>query len=485
MSERLNRLGFGALLEDLSNYDRPEQLQGLANDIKSSANGINNSLMHTLSDRTHPSIGSAATLVDTQPHLSPEGRPKKRMRVFSSLGLRPEQERNLDSRDQMPPPSKPFSRFGSMKKAFNSFRKKDFEGRATSALSFNTGEVVQDAQIHDQGTGNQLGSGYDRPFTRQGIQRSETPRMSGALPTGSVKKSPNRYSVGSITSSKGQFTFRSPIEFTRSSPNNLPNKPSYMHIMDGLGQSNGMDLGLKDPRQNNARPNHPGHQMSGHQMNGHQMSGHQMNGHQMNGHQMNGHQMNGAHQSSIPRENGNFGHPFLHQSPKDPKEIARGHPQPLRSNPVTQADIEMLNQVSTNPVTPTPRRLQKAAAPEDEDSVVSPFFKSSSRFSQSHLPQSRFPHSPARSGVAYPTDRRHPLDACQSLRPAPLRLPQTRSASSWTEGRSLNGLSFFNEPLDRRNQPINDRYVYQKTPAQPSTAPRSLFSSAGRRSVRR
>ncbi|KAF2662195.1 hypothetical protein K491DRAFT_282683 [Lophiostoma macrostomum CBS 122681] len=351
MRERLGQLGFMPPLEPLAYFDQPEHLEQLTSDIRASSNGIDQALMLTRSAGTHMTDLSDATLVDTPVHMSPEGRPKKRKGVFSSLGSRSERERILDSRDEMPPPPKPPSRFGSVKKAFNSLRKRDPNERATSALGFSTNQGTgQNTQVHDQGSWKQFGNQSANTFTGQGFKRSETPRMTGALPVESVGKSPKRFSIGrNVSGSKGQFTFRSPIQFTRSETNALPNEPSYMRIMDGLDQDERMDLGLNDPRQNDLTSNHYTHQNTV------------------------------VNQSSASRDDGtgkkrfSLGHPFLHQSPQDPKDIARAHPHPLRSNPVTQADIDMLNEVSANPVTPTPHRIKKSTLPEDEDSVDAAF----------------------------------------------------------------------------------------------------------------
>lgn len=166
----------------------------------------------------------------------------------------------------------------------------------------------------------------------------------------------------------------------------------------------------------------------------------------------------------------------------DPRSRARVEPAPVplertpyhngRHRNVANNGISARNMV--NPVTPAPKRIQQRV--NDVDSVVSPFFGNRMQDSQ--------PFS--RSQFAEPKGSSTHSGNYHSRR------PMSPKATDWYEPRSLNGLSFFDSPVNVRNEPIGwmreRRQVEHRAPISPNREQlvdsQGFFSRLGRSSSR-
>lgn len=429
MRQQLVKLGYEVRSEPLS-YDyelnSPHENEDVAMDF---TNQPVRSPNRGISSRT--AGRSAYTGNSGEDVLSPDlqPRPLKRQRVDSPLLQNNIHAPPPRSRNVMPPPKKPLSRMKSVKNLFPVVRKKLSHGRSSPALN---GDPVPEPDI--QMYGSRHWDAVNQPversnkhnsWKRHGI-REETPYMSGALPVNHPSR-PTEPPLPQLCSSKrahgeqADFTFPmfSPVKQPANQPYGLPTERSYIRLMDGLSRDPRLELGLQDPRDSAASPQRPSLQNQ---------------------------QMHNTHRSSVSRhqteeaKRWSFGHAFLHQSPQGAPSSAYQHPDPLRSNPIDIDPRQPHNESLMETTTPAPQRFQQPA-PRGE-SVVSPFFKISSRNSQAF----------SRAGVAERENSLLHSDVYQYQRPKPIA-----GQADWCEPRSLNGLSFFDSPRNMRNEPIAHR----------------------------
>jgi hypothetical protein len=350
-------------------------------------------------------------------------RPLKRQRLDSPLPGNMQID-HPPSRDAMPPPPKPMSRMQSVRKMFPSLRKKFSNGTSTPVVE-DISEDNGDVQMYDNG--HWQNTDDSRGPTRDGF-RSETPYMSGALPieqsaqAADPRGSQLLTSVG-IHDNRSDFTFRasSPVKMHRQEnghkPVQLPTEPSYIRLMDGLSRDNGVELGLKDPRESSVRSYQDG---------------------------VGNRQVTRDYQHQYePQEVDNqkrwgLGHPFMHQSP-----IGSFVSVDVRQNlPTYHKTDGYTNRVYTQPAFgPSTLALRRHHHPGHQiESVVSPFFRSS----QNQAPVY------SRPSLAEPQDSSNRSAAYQSQ-----KSKMSARQAGWREPRSLNGLSFFDSPVNSRNEPID------------------------------
>ncbi|KAK1908447.1 hypothetical protein P3342_009296 [Pyrenophora teres f. teres] len=343
MQNRLAKLGFAMALEPISKFtgidphalDSDEDYPGEGNNDstallrKTASSHIAGRSVHTSG---RPGTASSGTFFH---------RPMKRQRLHSPLPNKIQIDHSA-SRDAMPPPPKPLSRMNSVRKIFPSLRKKFSNGRATPVMgniSESTNDICVHANEHIQ----------DNTFSKHQARdnlRSETPYMSGALPIqhpskGSERRDSQLLSSVGINDSRSDFTFRasSPIKMDRQNNNRgsqLPTEPSYIRLMDGLSSDNGVELGLKDPREDMAVEYQ--HEGGSRQV------------------------MHNCWDEEDLQEAGyqkrwNLGHPFMHQSPHEPSTSADIHQQHPSQHQTNRHTNRTYNQ-PLGPVTPAPRRQQ-------------------------------------------------------------------------------------------------------------------------------
>ncbi|KAL5409038.1 hypothetical protein PMIN03_006201 [Paraphaeosphaeria minitans] len=443
MQQRLASLGFAMSFEPIPNYNEPLPLKD--NDELDQDNtddrpmgSLKTGSSHTVGRSAH-NTGFREEIVEAPSPSSQRQRPLKRSRVDS-----PATANNIhavpSSRDMKPPPFKPLSKIKSMRKIIPSLRNKFTNGRSPGAAAHKSFSDM-DVQMYDNGQwevvddvpkSNEID---ERPPTRYGPQ-SDAPYMTGTLPVkGSQVNEPtqSRFLSGfGIHNNASDFTFHSPSALTmpKQRSGKLPTDPSYIRLLDGLGEHTGLDLGLEDPRNRNGGDvayTHPPRQYLQRSRPGNDL-------------QHNVRSNPPKIQTQNRQKQWNFGHAFLEQSPINAIPDLAYH-QSGRAH-VRNDDAIMNNSQSrtiTNPVTPAPVRFQR---PTDEvDNVVSPFFGSSIHRSQP-LPRSQFTEhdvSSSRSGVFPSRHHRPSLD------------------TDWREPRSLNGLSFFGSPMNDRNERIGWR----------------------------
>jgi hypothetical protein len=343
----------------------------------------------------------------------------------------------------MPPPKKPLSRIKSMKNLFPAIREKLSHGRLSPALNGDkTSET--DVQMYDNGYWDSVNrpvkhSNKDNSWKRHGI-RWETPYMSGALPVNQPSR-PTEYQLPQLRShdevhgEQADFTFRmsSPVKQPGVHANNLPTERSYIRLMDDLSRDTGLELGLQDPRKSASSIQQPSLQSR---------------------------QMHNAHRSPVHQreteepKRWSFGHAFLHQSPQGAPSSAYQHPNPLRSNPIDMDPRQSHDGFLMEASAPAPNQFQQSQP--RGDSVVSPYFKSSS-----HNPQP-FP----RVGVAERGNSSIHSDVYPYRSPRP-----TAVQAGCHEPRSLNGLSFFDSPHNTANEPI----AHQLEPLAYKAPPRQQY----------
>jgi hypothetical protein len=368
---------------------------------------------HTVGRSAHTS-GQAAK----DPSSCFSQRPLKRQRLDSPLP----RDMHIDpptSRDAMPPPQKPMSRMQSVRKMIPTLRKK-FSHSRRFPLARDTSRGHDDVHMYEDSYHSSVD---DESLPVSNKHRSETPYISGALPVEqpshfSDTQDPQLLASGGIGDGRSEFTFRAPspvkMNLTRSAQ--LPTEPSYIRLMDGLANGNGPELGLRDPRDGKTR----GDRYSD------------------GSRQVTEPFLEQRHlQEPEPYKRWSLGHPFLHQSPYGSSASVNDqldHPQygTTNNNP-----RRMYNESVPIPVTPAPRRLQHPH--QQFENVVSPFFGSSRR------------QEPARitTNFAEPQDSLRRSGASQ-LQSSKVKDPRT----GWHKPRGLNGLSFFDTPMNSKNEPI-------------------------------
>jgi hypothetical protein len=437
MRDRLASLGFAMAVEPVPNYT--QLTDGAFNNIKDIADAYSaedrryqkSSSSHTAGRSLHTS-GNGAVV-----HPFPSSdRPLKRQRVDSPLP----RDMYIDqpsSRDVMPPPSKPMSRMRSMRGFIPTLRKKFSNGRTTPVLKGRSTES-RDVQMYDHGHRR------DPPNVQVDIyepspcrnMRSETPYMTGALPIEPASQASHLLTSLGVHGDASDYSFRasSPIKMNRGHiehrPVQLPTGPSYLHLMDGLSRDNGLELGLKDPRENAAKRYKADNTF---------MSS------------MDDSQIRRQTQELNIQKRWGSNHAFLHPSPTGLSRLADHHqctlPLETSNGHFTRANYGPSLCVTT----PDPSRFRQPG--QQIENVVSPFFgrrhhdapnPSKPRFTETQTSLSRF-------------------GASQSP-----RYPNLQIANKWREPCSLNGLSFIKTPLHSRNEPVTYDGQNQSTGRLPS-----------------
>jgi hypothetical protein len=146
-----------------------------------------------------------------------------------------------------------------------------------------------------------------------------------------------------------------------------------------------------------------------------------------------------------------LGHPFMHQSPFGSSVSVEIRPNRSTYNGTNGHTNRVYSQPPFGPTTPAPRRHQNPG--HQIESVVSPFFRSSQNQAPVH----------SRPSVAEPQDSSNRSAAFQSQRS---RMSDLQAG--WREPRSLNGLSFFDSPVNSRNEPIISHQVRRIVELEPT-----------------
>ncbi|KAF1833353.1 hypothetical protein BDW02DRAFT_599148 [Decorospora gaudefroyi] len=441
MRKRLASVGFAMPLEPVPNFKGidPHAFDSDEQCHRDHSGGSGAFLRKTTSSHTAGRSAHTSGRAETASSSPFIQRPMKRQRLDSPLSGNMQID-HPSSREAMPPPPKPLTRIQSVRKMFPTLRKK-FSHRWTSPVTEEITESQGDIQMCDNGYRQDIHENRDHP--RDG-SRSETPYMSGALPVkqpsqaSDSRESQLLSSVG-IRDNRPEFTFRasSPVKMDRQindhRPAQLPSEPSYIRLMDGLSRDDGVELGLKDPRESSPRDC-------------------QDDG----GNRQVTHVYQDLHepQEESSQRRWGFGQPFMHQSPYGSSTSVAIRQSPPVYNQTNGYANRLHNQPSLGLTTPAPRRHGNPG--HQIESVVSPFFRSS---------QNQAPIY-SRSGFAEPQDSSSHSGAYRSQRPN-----ISESQRGWREPRSLNGLSFFDSPVNSRNEPIYSNHGHMLV--EPELPPRS------------
>lgn len=425
MKERLSSLGFAMALEPVPNYtqltsDDLDEIGGIAEAYAEDDERLQKSSSSHTAGRSAHTSGHPFTSSD---------RPSKRQRVHSPLP----HDMHIDppgSRNMMPPPSKPLSKMRSVKSLFPTIRKK-FSSSQSSPKEYpgKNGDVQMYDNGHWRDAAGSRTSGEQ--YSPRHDLRSETPYMSGALP---FKQPPQ----GShLLESVGAYSNASEFSFCASSPVKmkigrgekqavqLPTEPSYLHLMDGLSHDNGIDLGLKDPRESAS------------------------NGCEVNNYvrrTVSTPQNQRQVQETSSQQRWRLGHAFLHQSPNGPLRPSNDQ---QRTSPFNESK-GYFNRAYYDPsigvATPAPPQPQQPA--RQLQNVVSPFF-GRSYYNAPTPPQPRITETQTSS---------HRFVASQSQ-----GYPASQISTEWGEPRSMNSLSFSDLTFNTRNGPIMHNGYRQPT----------------------
>ncbi|KAF2848051.1 hypothetical protein T440DRAFT_520467 [Plenodomus tracheiphilus IPT5] len=344
------------------------------------------------------------------------------------------------SRDAMPPPPKPISKMQSMRKIIPIVRKKFSQTRSTSPMenvSQSTGTIQMMEHEHWQN------ASHYRQELRDNF-RDGTPYMSGALPIDEHREAvePHESQLPSrmgIQDRRSVFVLRatSPVEaHTRMNGNQAvqtPTEPSYTYLLDGLSQNEEVKLELKDPRQVNAGV-HRDVQLTS------EILDIQSEGRPA------------EVQKKKKKKFWDLAHPFLDQTPQKALSMPQSQMNRHRTGPTEPFDRREYFQTPECPITPAPKRYQHTN--HQAESVVSPFFKSSHR--QAPLQST--------SGLAEPQASSHLSGAFHSQ-----KARMTVGRTDWHEPPSLNGLSFFDSPVNAKNEVIQQPYRHDVAVVYPSS----------------
>ncbi|KAG9197913.1 hypothetical protein G6514_000752 [Epicoccum nigrum] len=250
MKERLASLGFAMAVEPVPNYTQltSDDMQ----EIESIADACTNEQRHL---RISPSSHTAGRSANTSGYVpKSQERPLKRQRVDSPLP----HDMQIDapsSRDIMPPPAKPLSRMRSVRGLLPTIRKKLTSSRSSPKDARNSSGKERPYRKKINSPGNQptdqkhWGNGSE-PHNDERNSRTEVPCN---FPTQRYSTQSHGMGLAGAKANIAEFSFRaqSPVKMldrTSRGPVQLPNEPSYLHLMDGLSYDNGIKLDLKDPR---------------------------------------------------------------------------------------------------------------------------------------------------------------------------------------------------------------------------------------------
>lgn len=420
MQDRLASLGFAMALEPIPNYtqltsDDFNEIRSIAENYPEDDRCLQKSASSHTAGRSAYTSGNGAIAHS----FVPSDRPLKRQRVDSPLP----QEMHIDppsSRDAMPPPSKPLSRMRSVRGLIPTLRKKFSSSRSTAKGSRKHNGDVQ-----------MCGNGSWRDGANQHVDdnrsssgcysRSMTPCMTGALPVEQASQSSRLLMNARAHASTSDFTFcaSSPPKFDGRQGEHqsvqLPTGPSYLRLMDGLSHDNGVELGLKDPRENETshyndaiRPTTKTPQTQYHS------------------------------QSLGSQKRWNLGHAFLHQSPNGPLR-SKDRPQRASSHKTSAGHF---NRAQYDPsirfATAASNQLQQPV--RQIENVVSHFFGGS------HYDAP----GPSQSRITETQTSSNHFGAFQSQ-----RCPTSRMSAEWREKCSLNEMSYNDSSLDSCNVPVS------------------------------
>lgn len=425
MKERLSSLGFAMAVEPVPNHtqltsDDLHEISGIAEAYAEDDRRFQkSSSTHTAGRSAHTS-GHPFTASD---------RPLKRQRVDSPLP----QGMHIgppSSRDMMPPPSKPLSRMSSVRGLIPTIRKKLSGARSSPKQPQKQND--SDVQMYNHGHWRSAAEScmQDDQSSPYGDLGSEPPYMSGALPKEQAQQESRLLANLGQTTGTSEFSFRasSPVKMngvrSEQHPVQMPTGPSYLHLLDGLSRDNGVELGLKDPRENgptrqavasSVRPpiSTPQNQRQGPELNS--------------------------------QQRWQLGHAFLHQSPNAtprPGNEERTSPRKKPQGFFSRADYDTSAGLAT-PAPPQPQRPVRHI----QNVVSSPFF------GRSH---NDAPLPPPIPWITETDPSSHHSAASRSP-----RYPTSQSTAEWRERPGLNGLSFFDAPLDARNEPTTHK-TYQQ-----------------------
>lgn len=410
MKERLSSLGFAMAVEPIPNHTRltPDELNEI-NDIAEVY--AEDDRRFQKSSSTHTAGRWAHTSGYT---FTSSNRPLKRQRVDSSLP----QSMPIgppSSRDTMPPPSKPLSRTRSVRGLIPTIRQK-LSGSLSSSKSHekrNNGDV----QMYDSGHWRDAGYPYgqnDRSSPREDM-RSEPTCIPGPLPAEQTPQASRPLANLDQRTDASEFSFRasSPVKMnggrTTQYPVQVPTGPSYLRLMDGLSGDNGVELGLKDPRE----PASTQYAVDGTGKPPIRTPQNQCQTQEADG-----------------QQRWRLGHAFLHQSPNAPPQTKiqqRMSPHEKSQGFFSRAHYD-LSAGATMPASPQPQQPVRHI----QNVVSCPLFGHNYNAAL-HPPQSRITET-------QPSSHRSAVSRSR-------RSPASRGTTEWRERPSLNGLSFFDEPL--------------------------------------
>jgi hypothetical protein len=442
LKEQLGHLGYEVELQSMPGYEGPfpDDDSDDSAEALQEAGPRNTTSNHTASRSAH-NTGYAG---DANTSSSPQSRrPHKRARVDT-----PSRSTNIhaapSSRDQMPPPAKP-SRMKSMRNmipaSVRQVRQKfSLKGKGKAPAQ----QSGSDVQMHEHDYHEHMDlppeilSDRGRPPTHNTAYGE--PYMSGALPVQhsrhSVSSSQTHPAPGGVPRPSGaEFTFRSssPVKLDSRPSGHLPNEPSYIRLMDGLSRDTGLNLGLEDPRGGTSSQAYPYLQVD--------QSGQSF---AETGPSCQRHSLEGYYSDTSPQA-GPSSHGHRHQG--------------SRASHLSGATVGNVDDRGAfDPVTSGPSQSRTT---QEVDNVVSPFFGSSNS-DRSQI---------TRTKVAERNNSMSRLTASQSRRPP--KLGPTPKIS-WREGRTLNGLSFFDTPVNDRNEPIAWRH--ERNPSEYALQPQRYQS---------
>ncbi|KAL1612324.1 hypothetical protein SLS60_000550 [Paraconiothyrium brasiliense] len=444
MQQRLASLGFAMSLEPMPSFNEPFPFDEVDEYVEDQEDhppmdSRKTGSSHTVG-RSANTLGFGEEMEEAMFTSAQQQRPLKRSRIDS-----PARANNIhaapSSRDVMPPPCKPLSKMKSIRKIIPNLRNRFTNGRSSEAPVRQPASGT-DVRMYDNGQWeavdnySQLSEVNERLPTRHSIQ-SGAPYMTGALPVDSPPvKLPEQSGFLSglgIHSNESDFTFESTpiLKMHNQRPGKLPTDPSYIRLLDGLGQHTGLNLGLEDPRhrtpEDGATSHSPEQCMRGLQQ-------------ESNDPQSKLRSKSTETQKQNIRKQWKFDHTFLQHPPINGNPTSayrRSGPDHDQNNGAMVNNS--LDRIYLNPITPAPVRPQRPI--NEVDHVVSPFFGSSSNHSQ--------PFS--RSQFAEPdiSSRRSAIYQSRHDKPS--------MDTDWREPRSLNGLSFFDSPVNERNERIDWR----------------------------
>lgn len=424
MKERLSSLGFAMAVEPVPNHTQ------LTSDNLHEISGIAEA--YAEDDRRFQRTSSTDTICRSahssgHPFTSTE-RPLKRQRVDSPLpqGIRIGPP---SSRDMMPPPPKPLSRMRSVRGLIPTIRKKLSGARSSPKQQQEQNDG--DAQMYDHARCRSAADScmQDDQSLPCGDLVSEPSYVSGDLPKEKVQQESR------LLANSGQHTGTSAFSLRASSlvktnggrseqhPVKMPTGPSYLHLLDGLSRDNSVEFGLRDPRENVttrqavASSTRPPFSMPQIQHQGPEVSN---------------------------QQRWQPGDAFLHQLPNAtprPGNEERISQRKRSQGFFSRADYDPL----AGPARPAPPQPQRPVH-HIQNVVSSPFF--------------------GRSHVDAPPSTRSRITETEpsSHRSAASRSQRHLTSQSTTERRersSLNGLSFFEAPVDAKNGPITHK-LYQQ-----------------------